>query len=58
MTGRRIRREEQGIKTYKILGAAAVFKGVTPFWCVDIVRLALLVALPGLSLTLPRLFYQ
>jgi len=34
-----------------------VFKGVTPFWCADIGRLALLVAFPALSLALPRLFY-
>ncbi len=30
-----------------------IFRGVTPFWCADIVRLALLVAIPGLSLLLP-----
>jgi len=36
---------------------STVFKGVTPFWCADIVRLALLALLPGLSLFLPRLFY-
>ena len=40
------------------VSTATVFKGVTPFWCVDIVRLALLVGLPWLSLTLPRLFYH
>jgi len=34
-----------------------VFKGVTPFWCADILRLALLAAVPALSLFLPRLFY-
>jgi TRAP-type C4-dicarboxylate transport system permease large subunit len=33
------------------------FKGVTPFWCVDILRLAILVAIPVISLFLPRLFY-
>jgi C4-dicarboxylate transporter DctM subunit len=33
------------------------FKGVTPFWCVDILRLAILVGIPVISLFLPRLFY-
>jgi TRAP-type C4-dicarboxylate transport system permease large subunit len=37
---------------------STVFRGVTPFWCVDIVRLAVLVGWPGLSLLLPRLFYH
>ena len=37
---------------------STVFRGVTPFWCVDIVRLALLVGFPGVSLLLPRLFYH
>ena len=41
----------QNVKT------SVIFRGVTPFWCVDILRLALLVFLPGLSLFLPRLFY-
>ena len=36
---------------------SVIFRGVTPFWCVDILRLALLVFVPGLSLFLPRLFY-
>lgn len=33
----------------------AIFKGVTPFWIADIVRLLLLVALPAISLLLPGL---
>ena len=41
----------QNVKT------SVIFRGVTPFWCVDILRLALLVFVPGLSLYLPRLFY-
>ncbi len=41
----------------KDVSTTVIFRGVTPFWCVDIVRLALLVALPGVSLLLPRLFY-
>ena len=42
----------------KDVKTSTVFKGVTPFWCADIVRLALLVAIPSLSLFLPRLFYH
>ncbi len=30
-----------------------IFKGVTPFWIADIIRLALLVGIPALSLFLP-----
>ena len=41
----------------KDVKTTTVFKGVTPFWCADIGRLALLVAFPALSLALPRLFY-
>jgi len=32
-----------------------IFRGVTPFWCADIVRLGLLIALPVLSLIIPSL---
>ncbi len=35
------------------VSTATIFRGVTPFWAADIVRLALLVALPALSLFLP-----
>ena len=41
----------------KDVSTGTVFKGVTPFWCADIVRLAVLVAIPTTSLFLPRLFY-
>jgi len=41
----------------KDVSTGTIFRGVTPFWCVDIVRLAVLVALPSISLFLPRLFY-
>ena len=34
-----------------------IFRGVTPFWVSDLLRLALLVALPGLSLFLPGLLF-
>ena len=32
-----------------------IFRGVTPFWCVDILRLALLILLPGIALLIPSL---
>ncbi len=37
------------------VSTGTIFRGVTPFWCADIVRLALLVFVPGLSLFLPGL---
>jgi TRAP-type C4-dicarboxylate transport system permease large subunit len=39
------------------VATGTIFRGVTPFWCADIVRLALLVGLPWISLVLPNLFY-
>ncbi len=36
------------------VSTATIFRGVTPFWIVDIVRLALLVLLPSLVLFLPN----
>ncbi|MGR5175874.1 TRAP transporter large permease [Vibrio mediterranei] len=41
----------------KDIQTSTIFKGVTPFWCVDILRLALLLFIPGLSLWLPSLLY-
>jgi tripartite ATP-independent transporter DctM subunit len=35
-----------------------IFKGVTPFWCADIIRLALIVLIPWISLALPQLLYS
>ena len=35
------------------VSTATIFKGVTPFWAADIVRLAFLVAIPALSLLMP-----
>jgi tripartite ATP-independent transporter DctM subunit len=32
-----------------------IFRGVTPFWFADLVRLALLIALPGVALLIPSL---
>ena len=40
------------------VSTSTVFKGVTPFWCADILRLALLVMVPVLSLFLPNLLYH
>jgi len=35
-----------------------IFKGVTPFWCADIVRLGLIVAFVPITLFLPELLYR
>ncbi|SMR78502.1 Tripartite ATP-independent transporter, DctM component, partial [Marinobacterium sediminicola] len=35
-----------------------IFKGVTPFWCADIVRLALIVFIAPIALFLPELLYR
>jgi tripartite ATP-independent transporter DctM subunit len=42
----------------KDVNTTTVFKGVTPFWCVDIIRLVILVLLPGLVMLLPNLLYH
>jgi TRAP-type mannitol/chloroaromatic compound transport system permease large subunit len=34
---------------------STIFRGVTPFWIVDIVRLMTLILLPGMVLWLPNL---
>ena len=39
------------------VSTGTIFRGVTPFWCADIVRLALLVSIPWISLVLPRVFF-
>jgi TRAP-type C4-dicarboxylate transport system permease large subunit len=36
------------------VSTATIFKGVTPFWIVDIIRLALLVFIPSIILYLPN----
>ena len=36
---------------------SVIFKGVTPFWMFDIIRLALIVLVPQIPLFLPNLFY-
>lgn len=42
----------------KDIKTGTIFKGVTPFWCVDIVRLALIVAFVPITLFLPELLYR
>jgi tripartite ATP-independent transporter DctM subunit len=37
---------------------STIFKGVTPFWVVDIVRLAILLMIPTIALLLPNWFYH
>ena len=38
--------------------ASTIFKGVTPFWCADIFRLALVTLFTSISLFLPELLYR
>ncbi|GGK60143.1 TRAP transporter large permease [Amphritea balenae] len=38
--------------------AGTIFKGVTPFWCADIVRLALVTLFSSIALFLPELLYR
>ena len=40
------------------INPATIFKGVTPFWCADIVRLALITLVPVITLVLPELLYR
>ncbi len=42
----------------KDVKAGTIFKGVTPFWCADIVRLALITFFSGISMFLPELLYR
>lgn len=38
--------------------ASTIFKGVTPFWCADIIRLVLITFISSISLILPELLYR
>lgn len=38
--------------------ASTIFKGVTPFWCADIIRLILITLIAPISLILPELLYR
>ena len=42
----------------KDIKTTTVFKGVTPFWCVDIIRLLILLLLPAYVLLLPNWLYH
>lgn len=38
--------------------ASTIFKGVTPFWCADIIRLLLITLIAPISMFLPELLYR
>ncbi len=42
----------------KDVNTGTIFRGVTPFWIADIIRLLLLTLIPVISLFLPQLFYH
>jgi tripartite ATP-independent transporter DctM subunit len=42
----------------KDVKAGTIFKGVTPFWCVDIIRLLIIVFVFQVSMFLPELLYR
>lgn len=42
----------------KDIKTSTIFKGVTPFWCADIIRLLFLLFIPALSLWLPQMLYN
>ncbi len=42
----------------KDVNTGTIFRGVTPFWFADIIRLLLLTLIPAISLFLPQLFYH
>jgi len=42
----------------KDVKTGTIFKGVTPFWVADIVRLMLITLIPAISLFLPQLLYR
>ncbi len=41
----------------KDVNTGTIFRGVTPFWFADIIRLLLLTLVPAISLFMPQLFY-
>lgn len=42
----------------KDINTGTIFKGVTPFWVADIIRLLLLTLIPAISLLLPQWLYH
>jgi len=39
------------------VGTGTIFRGITPFWCADILRLLLITTISWISLVLPQLLY-
>lgn len=42
----------------KDIKTGTIFKGVTPFWVVDIIRLLLIIFIPSIALILPTILYR
>ena len=42
----------------KDVKTSTIFKGVTPFWIADLIRLTLLTLIPAISLFLPEILYR
>lgn len=42
----------------KNVNAGTIFKGIVPFWCADMIRLALIVFVSGIALFLPEMLYR
>lgn len=42
----------------KDVKAGTIFKGITPFWCADMIRLGLIVVFSSVALFLPELLYR
>ena len=42
----------------KDVSTATIFRGVTPFWIADIIRLLLLTLIPAIALVLPEFLYK
>ncbi|PSW21972.1 C4-dicarboxylate ABC transporter permease [Photobacterium sanctipauli] len=42
----------------KDIKTSTIFKGVVPFWVADMVRLAIIVLIPGVALLLPQIMYS
>lgn len=42
----------------KDVKAGAIFKGITPFWCADMLRLGLIIFISSIALILPEVLYR
>jgi TRAP-type C4-dicarboxylate transport system permease large subunit len=38
--------------------AGTIFKGIVPFWCADMIRLALILFVSSIALFLPEILYR